>query len=131
MTEHVAEPPSGGKIGAESTRNVPVMTPAADIYETDDGLVILVEMPGVEPDAIDVTVEKRELMIMGRTRATPPAGHSLAHAEYRDGDYQRAFTLSDAIDSDHIEASMKDGVLRLALPKAKPAPARTISVQAG
>ncbi len=115
----------------EATRTAPTFTPVTDIYETGDGLVLLLEMPGVGPDAVDITLDNRVLTVRGRSAFAPPQGYSLAHAEYRVGDYERAFTVSEAIDRERIGAAMKNGVLRLTLPKAAPAPARTISVQAG
>jgi HSP20 family protein len=115
---------------AEGTRNVPVFVPAADIYETKDALVLSLEMPGVNPDAVNITLEKRVLTITGRSRSISPEGYSLTHHEYRDGDYERAFTVSEAIDADNIQAELKDGVLRVTLPKSQPAPAKTIQVKA-
>ena len=130
MADHSHQLP-GAEDRPEATRMGPAYTPPADIYETKDALVILVEMPGIAPDAIDVTVEKGVLTISGRDEGTAPEGYALAHAEYRPGGYERAFTLSEDVDSGGIAASMKDGVLHLSLPKAKPAPAKTISVKAG
>ena len=119
-----------GERAAESTRNVPVYQPAADIYESKDALVLSLELPGVDADAVAITLDKRVLTVSGRGGAKAPEGFALVHAEYRDGDYERSFTLSEAIDGDRIEAAMRDGVLRLTLPKAQPAPAKTISVKA-
>jgi HSP20 family molecular chaperone IbpA len=116
--------------GAESTRNAPVFVPAADIFENKDALFLSLELPGVDGDSLGVTLEKRVLTVTGRSRVQPPQGYSLTHAEYRGGDYERSFTLSEAIDADKIEAELTDGVLRLKLPKAQPAPAKTISVKA-
>jgi HSP20 family protein len=116
--------------GAESTRNAPVFIPVADIYETKEALFLSLEMPGVEADSLNITLDKRVLTISGRSHSSTPEGHSLTHHEYRDGDYERAFTLSEAIDGDNIEAELNDGVLRLRLPKSQPAPAKTISVKA-
>jgi HSP20 family protein len=122
---------SGGD-GPESTRTKPVFSPPTDIYETKDALCLVLEIPGVEPDDVNVTLDKRVLTIKGPSRSMMAReGYSLTHAEFRDGDYERAFTLSENIDSEGIEASVKDGVLRLTLPKVKPAPAKTISVKAG
>ncbi|TVR99262.1 MAG: Hsp20/alpha crystallin family protein [Rhodospirillales bacterium] len=115
----------------ETTRNRPVFSPPTDIYETADALVVSMEMPGVEPDGVDVTLDKRVLTITGVGTSVEPEGFALSHAEYRVGDYERAFTLSENIDRDGIEAALRDGVLRLTLPKVKPAPAKTISVKAG
>lgn len=121
--------PQESERGAEGTRNVPVFVPAADIYETTDALVLSLELPGVAPDAVNITLEKRVLTITGRGRSVAPEGHSLTHHEYRDGDYERAFTVSEAIDGENIQAELRDGVLRLKLPKSQPAPAKTIQVK--
>jgi HSP20 family protein len=128
MTDMSAQPQGSGR-GAEGTRNVPVFVPAADIYETKDTLVLSLELPGVEPDAVNVTLEKRVLTVTGHVRSIAPEGHSLTHHEYRDGDYERAFTVSEAIDGEKIQAELRDGVLRLTLPKSQPAPAKTIQVK--
>lgn len=119
----------GGEERPETTRRAPVFTPATDIYETRDGLVLLVEMPGVEPGSVDVSVERRVLTITGRNKAAYPDDHTLAHAEYRDGDYERSFTLGEPVDPDRIEAVMRNGVLALTLPKAGPAEAKQIKVK--
>ena len=65
-----------------------------------------------------------------QTSAIAPEGYSLSHHEYRDGDYERAFTVSEAIDAENIQAELRDGVLRVTLPKSQPAPAKTIQVKA-
>jgi HSP20 family molecular chaperone IbpA len=122
--------PRASERGAEGTRNVPVFVPATDIYETKDALVLSLEMPGVGPDAVNITLEKRVLTVTGHSRSIALEGYSLTHHEYRDGDYERAFTVSEAIDADNIQAELKDGVLRLTLPKSQPAPAKTIQVKA-
>jgi HSP20 family protein len=122
--------PQASERSAEGTRNVPVFVPAADIYETNDALVLSLEMPGVQPDAVNIMLEKRVLTITGRSRSVAPGGHSLTHHEYRDGDYERAFTVSEVIDAGNIQAELQDGVLRLKLPKSQPAPAKTIHVKA-
>ena len=132
MINPVSQQVTAGGDGPESTRTKPVFSPPADIFETKDALCLVLEMPGVEPDGIDVVLDKRILTIKGRSSAAlAQEGYSLAHAEFRDGDYERAFTLSEIIDGQQIEASIKDGVLRLVLPKIKPAPAKTISVKPG
>jgi HSP20 family molecular chaperone IbpA len=121
----------GGERMAEGTRNVPVFEPPAEIYETEAALVLTLEMVGVEPDAVSITIDKRVLTVSGRGNVKAPEGCTLAHSEYRPGDYERSFTLSETIDGELIEATMRDGVLRLTLPKTRPAPAKTISVKAG
>jgi HSP20 family molecular chaperone IbpA len=128
MTDMSAQPPTGER-GAESTRTGPVFVPVADIYETKDALVLSLELPGVDPSTLNITLEKRVLTISGHSRVTAPEGYSLTHREYREGDYERSFTLSEAIDGENIEAELIEGVLRLKLPKSQPAPAKTISVK--
>lgn len=117
--------------GAERTRDCQCFTPRADIYETEDTIVIVADVPGAGEDSIEITVEKNILTINAYVEPALPEGYSLAFAEYEVGDYQRSFRLSDEIDRSRIEATVKDGVLRLYLPKAAEAMARKISVKAG
>lgn len=117
--------------GAERTRECPCFVPRADVYETEDAIVVVADMPGVDENSVDITLEDRVLTINGYVDPEPPEGYDLAYAEYRVGDYLRAFTLSDQIDQAGIEAMVKDGVLRLDLPKAKEARRRRIPISAG
>lgn len=113
----------------ERTRERPVFVPRADIYETKDNVVLLVDMPGVAPDGVDITLEKRTLAIRGYSNDRKHQTYRQVYTEYDDGDYERVFALSEDIDRDGIEASQKDGVLRLVLPKAAPAKARKIRLK--
>lgn len=115
----------------ERTRDSRCFTPRSDIYELDDQLVIVADVPGVDEKSIEVTLEKNVLTINALVDPVIPQGYSLSLAEYEVGDYQRSFRLSDEIDRKHIQASVKDGVLRLYLPKAKEALMRKISVKVG
>jgi HSP20 family protein len=105
---------------AERTRDVPAFVPRVDIFENNDEIVLIADMPGVAADAVDITLEQDRLTIHGYVEAVRPENHTLTYAEYRIGDYERSFTLSNKIDRDQIEATMKDGVLRLQLPKVGP-----------
>src|SRR5215469_6280439 len=107
----------------------PVFLPPADIYETNDAIVVMAEMPGVGPDGVDITLERRVLTIRGRSAANEHTGYQRVYNEYADGDYERVFTLSEAIDRDKIEATLRDGVLHLVLPKAEPARERRIELK--
>jgi len=109
----------------------PLFLPPADIYETRDNIVVLAEMPGVATDGVDITLERRVLTIRGRSVANEHAGYQRVYTEYADGDYERAFTLSENIDRDRIEATLKNGVLHLVLPKAETAKARRIELKTG
>jgi HSP20 family protein len=126
-----SEPQSRNVAQPEKTRTAPVFTPAADIREKADGILVELDMPGADADSISVTFEKRTLSVYGRGRSTRPSGYSLSHAEYRDGDYERSFTVSTLVDGGKIDASYVAGVLRLFLPFAKEAQARTIKVKTG
>ncbi|NSW85159.1 MAG: Hsp20/alpha crystallin family protein [Syntrophobacteraceae bacterium] len=113
---------------AESTRDVPVFVPAVDIYESESALTVVADMPGVSADSLDIDLDNDQLTIRG-TAATQESEGSVLLQEYSVGDYYRQFTLSDAIDRSKIEATMKDGVLKVVLPKAEAARPRKITVR--
>jgi HSP20 family molecular chaperone IbpA len=117
--------------GAERTRDRLAFVPRADIYETNEGITVLADMPGVDESTVDITLESNVLTIRGYVDPVEPEGRSLAFSEYRVGDYERAFSLSDQIDQDAIDALVKDGVLRLHLPKITEARKRTIAIRSG
>jgi len=118
-----------GMSRGEDTGAALTLVPPTDIYETKDGVVMLLDMPGADPESLDVTLEKRELTISARSMISAPQGYTPVYVEYREGNYERAFTLSDQVDSERIDAMLKDGVLRLNLPKAPAAQARKIEVK--
>jgi len=105
---------------AERTRSGLAFVPRADIYETNEGVFVVCDMPGVDENSVDITLEKGILSINSYVTADQPKGHSLAYTEYQVGDYYRRFSVSNEIDQEHIEATVKDGVLRLKLPKVGP-----------
>jgi len=115
--------------GVERTSERRAYVPRVDIYEVDDRLVLVADMPGVDENSLDIMLEKNILSIKGTVNMEAPEDYSLAYAEYGVGDYERRFTLSDEIDQENIDASVKNGVLKLQLPKAGPAKARKISVK--
>lgn len=115
--------------GAERTRTRRVYIPRVDIYETGDAVVLLADMPGVSEEDVDITLEKNVLSITGFVQATEREGYSLAYSEYSEGDYERTFALSDEVDRNRIEATMKYGVLKLTLPKSEEVKTRKIAVR--
>jgi HSP20 family protein len=129
MNDYAANGGSGN--GSPGTRNgeAPSVLPPTDIFETDDAVIMLLDMPGADPDSLNVTLEKRGLMVTAQVKSSVPAGYAPVQHEYRDGNYERAFMLPDPVDGDRIEALFKDGVLRLTLPKAGPAQAKKIPVK--
>jgi len=102
--------------------------PAADIFETDDALTLLLEMPGVAKDSIDVHVENDVLRVEGMIDYSAYKDIDPVYTEYNVGHYARGFTLSGKIDRGGIGARLEDGVLTLTLPKAKEALPRRIAV---
>jgi len=115
--------------GAERTRECQCFVPRADIYEVDDQLVIVMDVPGADENSIDIMLEKNILNVTANIEPAAPEGYGLAYAEYEIGDYQRSFKLSEDIDRDKIEAAIRDGVLRLYLPKSKESRTRKIGVK--
>jgi HSP20 family molecular chaperone IbpA len=126
----MANTTSTARTPSETMSPAPTFLPPADIYETSDAVVMLLEMPGADPQSLNVTLDKRTLTITASAKPFTPQGYTLVHAEYEDGNYERSFTLSELVDADRIDAEFKDGVLRLTLPKAAPSPARKITVRA-
>jgi len=116
--------------GAERTRDRVAFVPRVDIYEDKEAITVVADMPGVDANSVDVTLDNNVLTINGYVEPTLPEGHSLVYSEYRVGDYQRAFTLSDQIDRDGIEATVRDGVLRVHLPKTSEAKTRKVPIKA-
>ena len=102
--------------------------PAADIFETDDALTLLLEMPGVSKNNVDVQVENDVLRVEGKIDYSAYKDIEPVYTEYNVGHYARAFTLSNKIDRDAITARVEDGVLTLTLPKAKEALSRRIAI---
>jgi HSP20 family protein len=115
--------------GTERTRARRAYVPRVDIYETDDAIILLTDMPGVDENSVDIMLEKNVLTINGYVHVDDPDNYSLSYAEYESGDYERSFNLSNEIDREKIEATVKNGVLRLLLPKAAPAKTRKITVK--
>lgn len=116
--------------GTERIQARKVYVPLVDILETEDSLLLVSDMPGVDDKGVDVTVEKNILTIKGSVNNEVPPGYKLSYEEYGIGDYERSFTLPNEIDRDGIQATMADGVLTLTLPKVKQAVARKVAVTA-
>lgn len=90
---------------------------------------MMLEMPGVGPDHVEITLENRVLTIRGKVEQTRPENLQLAYAEYGEGDFERAFSLSEDFDPDRIEARMRNGVLTLTLPRAAESQPKRIAVK--
>ncbi len=105
--------------------------PRVDILETNDCVTLVAELPGSGEDDTDITLERNVLKIRATKGLPEPTSSEPIYTESSCGVYERIFIISDAIDRDGIEATVKDGLLRLVLPKAKQAISRTVTVKAG
>jgi HSP20 family protein len=103
-------------------------SPYADIHETERAVVVSLEVPGVDRNAIDIQLEKGVLTVKGTIDATKYESLRPIYSEYNVGNFVRTFTVSPKIDSSGIAATVADGVLTIELPKAKEAMARRIAV---
>lgn len=113
----------------ETTPSSKVFVPQVDILESENQILLIADLPGVDQENLDVTLEKNVLTLRGTVKPHGPEGYQLAYAEYEVGNFERAFTVSNDIDRQGIEAVVKDGVLRLTLPKAKHAVLQKIAVK--
>jgi HSP20 family protein len=113
----------------ESTIPARLFMPAADIYEANGDLTVILEMPGVEKDNVVIRVEDGVLSVEGRLDLAKYQGLQPLYTEYNIGHYARSFRLSSRIDQNKIAAEMSDGVLSLKLPKVEEAKPRTIQVK--
>ena len=112
----------------EATIPARVFVPNADIYETENNLKVVLEMPGIEKDKVEIRVEDGVLRVEGRLDLSKYTGLQPLYTEYNVGHYARSFQLSSKIDQNKIAAEMKDGVLSLTLPKVEEVKPRTIQV---
>jgi HSP20 family molecular chaperone IbpA len=94
------------------------LTPAVDITSSEEGYQLRAELPGVDKESLEITVNKGELTIVGRRKFPTSSGEAL-HREIRPYDYRRAYQLDSSIDTDKINARLDQGILTLTLPKAE------------
>ena len=103
------------------------VVPPASVIEAGDGYVLEVEMPGVDKDGLDISVENNELTIVGR-RSLPVVEGTLVHHESRPENFRRTFELDPSIDANKISAGIEQGLVTLTLPKAEHVKPRQITV---
>ena len=128
---HLPETRKTEEVTVERTRNVEVFSPDVDIYEQDDGLMLVADLPGVDETTLRLTLENGELALAGRVSAPVKPGLTLGYHEYHVGDYYRTFSLSEEVDQGKIHAEIKHGVLRVFLPLTERAKPRSIPVKGG
>ena len=114
----------------EATRPGVLLTPPVDIFEDSQAITVLADMPGVTPGQLTIDLHEGVLTITGHAAAPERPNEVAVLREYRTGaTFQRSFTVSEAIDQGRIQATLKQGVLRLRLPKAERAKPRQITIQ--
>jgi HSP20 family protein len=119
--------PASSEAAQNGTNRVNYLTPLANILESKDGYVLEAEMPGVNKDGLEITVENGELTIVGRRAAAEVRGREL-YRESRTTDFRRSFELDPSIDTTKISAKIDQGILTLHLPKAEAVKPRKITV---
>jgi len=115
--------------GAESTRPGPVFEPRVDIFETDAAITVLADMPGVEPAGLDIDLRDNLLTITGTVKKLATEDEHMLLHEYATGSFYRQFRLSNAVDQGRIDAVLKNGVVRLTLPKAEAHRPRKVEIR--
>jgi len=114
----------------EQLNQCPVFLPSVDIFESKEAITLVADIPGVNPDALNIDLSDNELTIEGKAQYSAEENERFLLQEYEVGKYYRKFALSNVIDQAKISAELKDGVLRLVLPKIEEAKPRKIEVKA-
>lgn len=109
----------------------PFVIPPVDVFEDDSGITLLADLPGVSRDRLGVRVDGENLLIEATAATVGPQDLQLIYGEAQIPSYRRQFTLSRELDASRIEANLKDGVLKLTIPKLEEAKPRRIEVQVG
>jgi HSP20 family protein len=112
----------------ESTIPARSFIPPTDVFENEQSLIVVMEVPGIQRDQVDVRVENNVLTVEGRLDQSKYNGLQPVYTEYNIGNYARSFQLSSQIDQNGIKAELTDGVMTLTLPKAETAKARRIKI---
>lgn len=116
-------------LSGEPTKSMKHFVPAVDIYEDDNAVTVVAEMPGVGKEDVEIHLENGALTIAGGSRQNDRVkDRNMLLQEYESGIYTRKFSVADTIDQDKISATMKNGILTVTLPKAEPAKPRAIPV---
>jgi HSP20 family molecular chaperone IbpA len=121
---------TGGPAAAKAAP-APHVVPPVDVFEDEAGITLLADLPGVNRERLGVRVDGDSLLIEGTAEAVGPRDMDIVYGEAQVAAYRREFTLSRELDASRIEAQLKDGVLRLTIPKAEEAKPRRIEVRVG
>ena len=124
---------SDNKQALQNTREADTraVLPRVDVFEDESGITVLADLPGVPRDKLELKVEGDTLLVEGVVQPQTPEGLEAVYAEVRVPRFRRTFSLSRELDTQRIDANLKDGVLTLRIPKQEHAQPRRIAVQAG
>lgn len=115
---------------APATREqCPAIAPPVDIFETEEGLMVLADLPGVAINDVDISVEDDQLIIKGQSPSLPPGTADSLHREFRLVNFHRQFELGNEVDQENISAEARDGVLTIRLPRAETVKPKRIEVK--
>ena len=128
QTSSSSLPASGGSASASAQ---PYVVPPVDVFENESAITLLADLPGVSRDQLNLRVDGENLVIEATAATAGPENLQLVYGEAQIPTYRRQFTLSRELDASRIEAQLRDGVLRLTIPKAEEAKPRRIQVQVG
>ena len=128
LSPQVSPPRESIYTRAEASERM-LFKPPIDIYESEGGLVLLADLPGVAVDTLELQVQDNKLTLFGRVKKPVGEDAELRHCEYHEGDFLRSFILSDEVDYDRITATLNNGVLKVVLPKTQKTEPRRIQVQ--
>lgn len=106
-----------------------IYRPAVDIYETAEGITVVADVPGADPGQVEVRLEEDQLLLRAPAPGVAGENESILVQEFVPGVYEREFAIQGQIDAEHIQAELKNGVLRIFLPRAQAAQPRRIPVQ--
>ncbi|APW59542.1 Hsp20/alpha crystallin family protein [Paludisphaera borealis] len=124
-----SSPPGGPPRAGDDQEARPAFTPPIDIHDGPDGLTLEADLPGATESNLHIQLEDNVLSLYAKIDSPAPESARLIHQEYPVGDYHRSFILSDEVDRERITAELKNGVLRIFLPKADRARARRIEIK--
>jgi HSP20 family protein len=127
-SDEQSTPPAGAG-GNDAAHPQMFLTPPIDIHEGPDGLILEADLPGTTENSLGIQLEENVLSLHGRVHSPAPEGARAIYEEYHLGDFYRSFILSDEVERSRITAELKNGVLRLTLPKADRAKTRRIEIK--
>ena len=122
---------NGHKTDHNLENRQPVFRPHVDLVDTGDAVILWADLPGVDENSVDITLEKNILTLKASVQPPTFEGMKPLRREFAVGDYERRFTVSEEIDRDGIEATVTQGVLKLTLPKSQQAATKKVTVKAG